>query len=105
AALSTALAFGGGSHAAGGRVWGGRAAAGGNSFDGGAVVDISSVCASTGLTSIFACCAKLSDDGGTISPDCCDAGGASAGLSGTSCAVSGRGGWGGHPYHRRRGAP
>ncbi len=78
AALSTALACGGSGAA---RVGFGRAcaAAGGISFDGGAGVDISSVCTST--ISIFACCATLSDAGGAISPDCCDAGGGSAGFS------------------------
>jgi hypothetical protein len=84
AALSAALACGGGSGAA--RVVLGGAAAGGISFDGGAGIDISSVCTSTGLSSIFACCA-LSDAGGAISPDCRDAGGASAGFSDAPGAV------------------
>src|SRR5712671_3302985 len=88
AALSAALACGGGSDAAAVRLGGACAAAGGISFDGGAGVDISSVCTSTGLTSIFACCAKLSDDGGAISPDCCGAGGASAGFSDAPGAVA-----------------
>ena len=79
-ALSAALACGGGSGAASVMFGGACAAGAGISFDGGAAIVVSSVCTSTGLTSIFACCAKLSGAGGAISPDCCDAGG-SAGFS------------------------
>ena len=81
AALSAALACGDGSGAASVMFGGACAAGAGISFDGGAAIVVSSVCTSTGLTSIFACCAKLSGAGGAISPDCCDAGGASAGFS------------------------
>ena len=77
AASSAALACGGGSGAASVMFAGACAAGAGISFDGGAAIVVSSVCTSTGLTSIFACCAKLSGAGGAISPDCCDAGGAS----------------------------
>src|SRR5258705_10461655 len=81
AALSAALACGGGSGAASVMFGGACAAGAGISFVGGAAIVVSSVCTSTGLTSILACCAKLSGAGGAISPDCCDGGDASAGFS------------------------
>ena len=92
APLSAALACGSGSGAARVMFGGACAAAGGISFDGGAGIGVSgagdSIGASMGLISIFACCAKLSDTGGAISPDCCDAGRGLAGFSDAPGAIA-----------------
>src|SRR5258707_7169005 len=68
AALSAALACGGGSDAAAVRLGGACAAAGGISFDGGADVDLSSVCTSTVLPPISARCPELPQHSGAIYP-------------------------------------
>ena len=44
--------------------------------------------AAAGLISILACCARVSDVGGAISPDCRDAGGASEGFPDAAGAVA-----------------
>src|SRR5260221_11950562 len=97
-ARSPATLAGGGLVSAGGSdaatvVFGDIAAAGaGIAFDGCSGAGVSGAGeifgAASGLISIFACLAIASDVGGTISPDCCDAGAAPAGFSDAAGAAA-----------------